>query len=260
MSDKQLTFWEHLDELRVVLIRVAIVVVVIGATAFLLKDELFSLVLAPQNSDFVTYRLLDKISLWVNPSGESAGFSLELINTQLAQQFMVHVKMAIYVGFLVAFPYVLYEIFRFISPALYDNERRYGFRFIFVGYFMFLMGVVLSYLLIFPLTLRFLASYQVSQTVTNLIALDSYIGTLLMLNLMMGIVFELPVLCWLASKLGLLTSEFMRTYRRHAVVVLLLISAIITPTADVLTLLLVALPMYVLYELSILVVSLNQRN
>ncbi|MFI3331424.1 MAG: twin-arginine translocase subunit TatC [Rikenellaceae bacterium] len=261
MSGKQLTFWEHLDELRVVLFRVIIVVITVSVAAFMLKEQLFAVVLAPKDGGFITYRLLGDLSSWFSSSGSSLeGFNVELINTELSRQFMVHIKIAMYAGFLVVFPYVLYEIFRFISPALYAHERRYAGRFIFSGYFMFLMGVALSYFLIFPLTFRFLASYQVSSEVQNLISLDSYISTMMMLNFMMGLVFELPILCWLAAKLGFLSSAFMRKYRRHAVVILLCISAVITPTADAMTLIMVALPMYILYELSILLVGITNKK
>lgn len=252
------TFWDHLDALRAVLVRIAIGVVIAGVAAFFFKDQLFSVILAPKNSDFFTYRLLERFSAMLPFGSAGSGiesFSIDLINTQLTQQFMIHVRMAMYVGFLLVFPYILYELFHFISPALYDSERRYGFRVISSGYIMFMLGVALSYYMVFPLTFRFLGNYQVSNEVVNLISLESYISTMMMLNMMMGIVFEIPILCWLFAKFGLLTADFMRTYRRHAIVGLLFISAIVTPTADIMTLLLVAMPMYILYEISIYIVS-----
>ena len=151
-------------------------------------------------------------------------------------------RVALYAAFLLIFPYILYELFRFISPALYSNERKYAFQIIASGYFMFMMGVALSYFLIFPLTFRFLGTYQVSALVENQIVLESYISTMMMLNLMMGIVFEIPILCWLFAKLGFISASFLRSYRKHAIVILLIIAAIITPTADIFTLLLVSLP------------------
>lgn len=250
------TFWEHLDALRNSLWKIAATIIVIGCIAFFFKDALFAVILAPKDSDFITYRLLEKIgSVFSLPDAGMDSFSVKLINTQLAQQFTIHIRMAMYAGFLLAFPYVLYEIFRFVSPALYANERKYACRVIVSGYIMFMIGAALSYFLIFPLTFRFLGTYQVSAEVENQIVLESYIGTLMTLNLMMGIMFEIPVLSWLFAKLGFISTAFLRKYRRHAIVTLLILSAVITPTSDIVTLLLVAFPMYLLYEISILVVA-----
>ncbi len=269
MSQQQnITFWDHLDELRSVLIRIVGVVVVAGCAAFSFKDQLFAVIFAAKDSDFVTYRLLDRVSAFFNALiyGAEAtaepieSFSVELINTQLTQQFTTHISVAMWMGVLIVFPYILFEIFRFISPALYSNERRYTSRVVVSGYFMFMVGVALSYFLIFPLTFRFLATYQVSDSVNNMIAMESYIGTLITLSLMMGVVFEMPIICWLFAKLGFLTASFMRQYRRWAIVILLTVAAVITPTADIITMLLVTLPMYALYELSILIVACSGKK
>ncbi|SHG05539.1 twin-arginine translocase subunit TatC [Dysgonomonas macrotermitis] len=255
MSTKTLTFWEHLDELRASLIRIVIVTVIFGFIAFFFKDYLFSLVLAPKNESFVTYTIFRDISNFFLSSGnEGEAFSVQLINTGLAEQFVIHMKVAMYAGLLCASPYILYLLFRFVAPALYSNEKRYAFRVVLGGYIMFLLGVLLNYFLIFPLTFRFLGTYQVSTEVVNMISLHSYVDTLMMLSLMMGLVFEIPILCWLFAKFGFLSAPFMRKYRRHAIVILLVISAVITPTTDIFTLLLVAMPMYLLYEISILIV------
>ena len=159
-------------------------------------------------------------------------------------------KTALCAGVLCASPYILYQLFRFVSPALYENERRYVTRVVGGGYVMFGLGVLTSYFLIFPLTFRFLGTYQVSGDVDNLITLDSYISTLVMTCLAMGLVFEIPMLSWLFAKLGFLSDGFMRRYRKHAVIIILVVAAIITPTSDVFTLSLVALPMWILYEVS----------
>ena len=164
-------------------------------------------------------------------------------------------RAAIYAGILIASPYILYTLFRFISPALYNQEKKYAARVVGSSYVMFMLGVALSYFLIFPLTFRFLGTYQVSGEVENMISLQSYMDTLMMMNLMMGIVFEIPILCWLLAKFGLLSAAFMRRYHRHAIVVILVLAAIITPTSDVFTLLMVSLPMWLLYEISILIVK-----
>ena len=243
VKSKPQTFWDHLDVLRTSLIRMAVAVVVCGVAAFVLKDELFYVVLAPRSSDFVTYRLLG-----VEP------FSIHLMNTGLTEQFMIHVRTAIFAGLLVASPYILYELFRFVSPGLYQNERRYAVWIVGAAYVMFLVGTLVNYFVVFPLTVRFLGTYQVSPDVANMLTLQSYIDTLLGMSLVMGVVFELPVVCGLLGRMGLLTGSMMTQYRRHAVVAMLIVAAIITPTTDVFTLFVVALPIYLLYEASIFVV------
>ena len=241
-----LTFWDHLDELRAVLIRILVITAIAAVSAFCLKEELFAVVLAPRSSDFITYRVMG-----VEP------FCINLMNTGLTEQFMIHLRTALYAGVLVALPYILYQLFRFVSPALYDHERRYATLLVGSGYMMFMMGTLLNYLLIFPLTVKFLGTYQVSPDVANMLTIQSYIDTLLMMNFVMGIVFELPVVCWLLGKMGLVTAQIMSQWRRHAVVVILIVAAIITPTTDAFTLFLVALPIWLLYEISIWIVRIT---
>jgi sec-independent protein translocase protein TatC len=224
----------------------AVAVMVLGVVAFCLKDALFSVVLAPRSSDFVTYQLL----------GVDA-FHINLMNTGLTEQFMIHMRTAIYAGLLLASPYILYELFRFVSPGLYQNERRYAVWIVGAAYVMFLMGTLVNYFIVFPLTVRFLGTYQVSPDVANMLTLQSYIDTLLGMSLVMGVVFELPVVCGLMGRMGLINSQMMAQFRRHAVVAILVVSAIITPTTDVFTLFVVALPIYLLYELSIQIVKIT---
>ena len=243
MERESMTFWEHLDELRSSLIRMACVIAVFAVIAFVMKDELFAVVLAPRSSDFVTYQLL----------GVKA-FSLHLMNTGLTEQFMIHMRTAVYAGLLLASPYVLYELFRFVSPALYQHERRYAVWIVGTAYVMFMVGTLVDYFMVFPLTVRFLGTYQVSPDVANMLTLQSYVDTLLGMSLVMGVVFELPVVCGLLGHMGLINAQMMVTYRRHAIVAILVVAAIITPTTDVFTLFVVALPIYLLYEVSIVVV------
>ena len=217
------SFWDHL-----------------GIVAFSFKETLFDIVLAPRSSDFFTFRLMG-----VEP------FSVRLMNTGLTEQFMIHLKVAIYAGLLVASPYVLYQIFAFVSPALYERERRYAVQIVGSAYVMFTIGTLLNYCLIFPLTVKFLGTYQVSADVANMLTLQSYIDTLIAMSLVMGLVFELPVVCWILGRMGLLNRQLMRDYRRHAVVVILIVAAIITPTGDAFTLIIVSLPIWLLYEISI---------
>ena len=244
-----MTFWDHLDVLRSSLIRMAVAVAVLAVAAFVLKEQLFSVVLAPRSSDFVTYRLLG-----VTP------FHLHLMNTGLTEQFMIHMRTALYAGLLAASPYVLYELFRFVSPGLYQNERRYAGWIVGAAYVMFLVGTLVNYFVVFPLTVRFLGTYQVSPDVANMLTLQSYVDTLLGMSLVMGVVFELPVVCGLMGRMGLLNDQWMSDYRRHAIVAILVVAAIITPTTDVFTLFVVALPIYLLYEVSIGIVRITKLN
>ena len=238
-----LTFWDHLDELRTSLFRIICAVALFAVIAFVMKEELFGIILAPRSSDFITYRLLG-----------TDDFSIHLMNTGLTEQFMIHMQTAIYAGLLIASPYILYELFRFVSPGLYDNERRYAVWIVGAAYLMFIIGTLVNYFIVFPFTVRFLGTYQVSPDVANMLTLQSYIDTLLGMSLIMGVVFELPVVCALMGRMGLINGNMMSTYRRHALVAILIVAAIITPTTDVFTLFVVALPVYLLYEISILIV------
>ena len=252
-TDKQ-TFWDHLDALRAAVVKSLLAAVVCGIVAFCFKEELFAVILAPKDAGFITYRLLHSISGIVTDA-DSLNFNVKIISTGLAEQFMIHMQTAMCAGVLCASPYILYQLFRFVSPALYANERRYVVRVVGGGYAMFAIGVAVSYFLVFPLTFRFLGDYHVSSEVDNMVTLQSYISALLTMSLAMGIVFEIPILSWLFAKLGFISSAFMRKYRRHAIVIILVVAAVITPTSDVFTLSLVSLPMWLLYEASIFIVE-----
>lgn len=258
MSDQAKSFWAHLEELKGYLLRIGAVVVVFTAVAFGFKGWLFEAVLAPSHGDFLTYRLMASLGLAPLPAG--GGDIVQLINTGLAAQFTTHLRVALYVGLLLALPYVIYSLFEFISPALYDHERRHTRRYVAGGYVMFLVGCALNYFVIFPFTFRFLAGYQVSSAVPNMIALESYISTLLGMTVVMGALFEIPVVCALLARLGVLHHKQMIAARRYAVVVALVVSAVITPTGDPFTLLLVALPVWLLYELGVWVVRGVERG
>lgn len=248
MNDDNLTFWEHVDVLRGCLVRIIVVTVVCGLAAFNFKEVLFSIVLAPSRYSFVSYRLL-----------HASPFHINLVNIGLTEQFMIHVKTAFSFGFLVASPYVLYALYRFIAPALYRRERHYAVRVVLGGYVMFVLGLLVNYFIIFPLTVRFLGTYQVSSSVHNMLSLQSYIDTLLMMSLMFGILFEIPVISWLLALFGLLKAEWMQRYWRQALVAIVVIAAVITPTGDAFTLAIVSLPIWLLYEASILIVRAANR-
>lgn len=247
--EEQMTFWDHLDVLRGSIIRVLVASVVMGVAVFFMKDYLFDLVLWPRDSDFPTYRLLG-----------AEPFQLKLVNTELTEQFMIHMKVSLITGLLVASPYVIYVLFRFISPALYDNERRASYRLVGAAYLMFMVGIVVNYFLIFPLTVRFLGTYSVSSEVETLLTLSSYVDTLMLMSLVFGIVFEIPVIAWLLARFGMLKASWMSEYRRHAIVAILIAAAIITPTADIMTLIVVSLPIWLLYEVSIWIVRFTNTN
>lgn len=247
-SNNELTFWEHLDVLRGSLIRIVLVSVITALVTFCFKDELFSIVLAPRNSNFFIYKLL---------GGEP--FDIKLVNIGLTEQFMIHMKTAFCFGILVASPYILYLLYKFVSPALYQNERRYAMRIVGGGYVMFMVGVLVNYCVIFPLTVRFLGNYQVSESVGNMLSLQSYMDTLMTMTFVFGVVFEIPIISWLLAMFGLLKAQWMRQYRKNAFVVILIIAAVITPTSDAFTMSIVALPIWLLYEVSIIIVAHTKR-
>lgn len=243
------SFWDHLDALRSTIVRMLVAVLAAACVCFCFKEWMFSLLLAPSQPDFPAYRLLAFFS-------ESAqSFHVDLFNPQLTQQFVVHIKASFAFGVLLVSPYLVFSLFHFIAPALYTAERRPTVRAATGGFVMFLAGVVLSYFLIFPLTFRFLGTYQVDPTIPNIIALDDYMSLLFAVSMLMGILFELPILAWLLAKVRLIQAHTMRHFRRHAIVAILIIAAIITPTGDPFTLTIVALPIYLLYEFSIFIVN-----
>lgn len=248
-NNAELTFWEHLDVLRGSIIRIIVVAALFATAAFCLKNSLFSIVLAPSHSNFITYRLL-----------HAEPFRIHLINVGLTEQFAVHVKTALAVGLYAASPYIIYILYRFVSPALYDRERRYAVRIVGSGYLMFIIGTLVDYFLIFPLTVRFLGTYQVSTEVESMLSLSSYIDTLLVMSIVFGAIFEIPVVNWLLAKAGILRPDLMVSYRRQAIVAILVVAAVVTPTGDAFTLIVVALPIWLLYELSIVVVKIAVKK
>ncbi len=250
-----MTFGGHLEVFRQMLFRIIGITTVLAIAIFCLKSETWKLILWPTQSDFILYRVLQH---WVDLAGIHLvvnHFHVNMMSTELSSQFMTHVSTSLYLALLLASPYIVYEIYRFISPALYDNEKHGSKITLLAVYLLFFLGLIINYLVILPLSFRFLGTYQVSEEVVNMIALDSYTDTFWTLSFLMGVVFEIPVICWLLAKFGLLKPEFMITYRRHAIVVILVAAAIITPTTDVFTLMLVAFPIWLLYEFSIFIVK-----
>lgn len=249
-----LTFGGHLEVLRRMLFRIIAVAGVIAVVVFCFKDRTFGLLLAPSEWDFVTYRWIEHAVHLLGLDFHFEEYHIELIATDLSSQFMTHITTAVYLGLLGASPYILYELFRFISPALYENERRYSVQVAGTIYALFIIGVLMSYFVLFPISFRFLGTYSVADRVHSTITLDSYISTFTSLTLIMGVVFQLPVIAFFLGKMGIVTSDMLAQYRKHAFIIIMLVAAIITPP-DIMTLVLVALPLYLLYELSIRVVK-----
>ena len=250
---REMTFWEHLDELRGVLIRSIIAIVIITIVAFSLKHILFDyIILGPKNSDFITYRVLCKLGKFLGMNSFCLDTSsIHLINISLAGQFMAHMTTSIITGLIVTSPYIIWELWRFIAPGLSPAERKNTRGAVFVISFLFLSGVLFSYFLAVPLMVNFLGNYQVSESVTNQIALVSYTSAVTTMTLLMGLVFEFPVIVLFLTKIGILTPAFMAKHRKHTIVAILILAGLITPSPDIFSQLIVAIPLYTLYEISV---------
>lgn len=246
-----LTFGGHLEVLRQMLFRILGVAGVLAVVIFCFKDVTWQVLLAPSEWNFCTYQ-------WIESAMQAIGFAdfhfekyhVDLIATDLSSQFMTHITTAIYLGLLGASPYILFELFRFVSPALYANEKKYSVQVAAVIYLLFILGVLMSYFILFPISFRFLGTYSVAERVHSTITLDSYVSTFTTLTLLMGVVFQLPVIVFALTKLGFVDSALLVKYRKHALILIMLVAAIITPP-DLMTLILVTIPLYILYELSI---------
>jgi len=250
----EMSFLEHLEELRWHIIRSALAIIVLAIVAFILKDFIFSkVILSPRTPDFWTNRMFAQLGDLVGSEALKINkVPLELISIKMAGQFMTHIWVSIIAGFIISSPLVFYEFWRFIKPALYDTERKYAGGAVFFTSVLFMMGVLFGYYLIVPLSVHFLGSYNVSGDVTNQINLRSYIGTVTSISLAAGVVFLIPIFSYFLSKVGLLTPQFMRTYRKHAYVVMLLLSALITPP-DIFSQVMVFFPLFFLYEIGIMI-------
>ena len=241
------------------LFRVLAVVLVFAIVLFFFKDWTFKLLMAPSQWDFVTYRYIEKLLHWLGSDFTFNEYHINLIATELSSQFMTHITAALLLGFLCASPYILWELFRFVTPALYEKERKYSVRIAVIVYVLFVVGVLMSYFILFPISFRFLGTYTVSDLVESNITLNSYISTFTTLTLIMGLVFQLPVLAFFLGKIGVVKSDFLKKYRRHALVIIMVVAAIITPP-DLMTLILVTIPLYLLFEVSILVLKRMEKT
>jgi len=251
-TEKEMTFWDHLKELRVHLVRSLVSVILFAILAFINKDFVFdNIILAPKDADFITNQLLCKLGMLVNIDYFCiSDFSLNIININMAGQFMTHLYISFMAGVVMAAPYIIYQFWKFIEPALYDHEKKNTGSTVLVCSTLFLTGVAFSYFLIVPLALNFFGSYHVSSEVLNQIALGSYISMVVTVTISIGVVFELPVVLFFLTKAGLISIEFLKKNRKYMLVIVLIMSAIITPP-DVFSQVMVTVPLMILYEFSI---------
>lgn len=249
-----LSFGGHLDVLRKMLFRVLAVVVAFAAIIFCFKEHTFAMLLAPHDSDFITFRVIEECMNNLGIDFHFEDYDIPLISTELSSQFMTHITVSCLLGVLFASPYIVFELFRFVSPALYESEKKYSHVVAGVVYLLFIFGLLMSYFILFPVSFRFLATYQVDADIANTITLDSYITTFITLTFMMGVVFQVPVFAFVLGKMGLIDAGMLRRYRSYALVIIMIVAAIITPP-DIFTLVLVTIPIYGLYELSIRVLK-----
>ena len=263
-NEGEMSFFQHLEALRWHLIRSAFAIVIFAILAFIYYDEIFDgIIMAPTHTSFFTYRMMCNVGHFLQnltPWFEAKSFCVEkitvnLINTELAGQFTLQINSAMVIGLTLGIPYILFELWKFIRPALHERERKSASGFVFYSSFLFALGVMFGYYVVTPLAIKFLAGYVVSPTITNMFTTDSYISTVTTLTLASGVGFQLPIVVYILANIGILTPKFMRDKRRYAIVIILIIAAIITPTPDALTMVVVAMPLLVLYEVSIKVAA-----
>ena len=258
MSEKEMSFWDHLEEFRWTIIRVLGALGILTVVGFIIIPKIFdSIIMAPRSSDFITYRFFENASKYLPflPDFSGDSFHVTMLNINMTTQFMTYISSSFAFAVLFTIPYILYELWRFVSPALYENEAK-GIKTAFAfGGFMFVIGCLVGYFLVFPLIFRFLITFELSESIENMISLDSYMSNFYTLILIMGIVFELPLVAWLLSKLGLIYRSFFKKFRRHAIVGSLVLAALITPSGDPFSLFVVTIPLYMLWEISAFVVK-----
>ena len=254
-----MTFGEHLEVLRRMLFRVLAVVGILAVVIFCFKEQTFNLLMAPSQWDFITYRAIEKLLHRLGSNFTFNEYHINIIATELSSQFMTHITASLVLGTLLASPYILWELFRFIVPALYENERRYAVGTALIVFIQFVVGVLMSYFILFPISFRFLGTYSVSEMVESNITLRSYINTFTTLTLIMGLVFQLPVMAFFLGKIGAVEATLLKRYRKHALVIIMVVAAIITPP-DLMTLILVTIPLYLLYEVSIIILKRMEKR
>jgi len=258
----EMSFFDHLEALRWHLIRSALAIVVFTILAFSFYTWIYNnIIMAPSKPTFWTFRMMCELGAFLHRDGMCPDkINIKLINTEMAGQFTLMIDSSLMIGLVLAIPYALYELWRFIKPALHEKERKAASGFVFYASFLFLSGVLFGYYIITPVSLNFLAGFTVSESIENLFSVDSYMSSVSTLTLATGLVFELPILVYILANLGILTPKFMRETRRYAIVIILIIAAVVTPTPDMLTMTVVAIPLLLLYELSISVAGVVQKR
>jgi len=260
---KDMSFLEHLDELRKHLMRSVVIVVAFMFVAFAFTEFIFEEVLfGPAKADFWTYTKMCELGNWLGTKGLCVGIDLKLVNFSITGQFMTHLTSSIILGLVMAFPYIVWEVWRFVRPALYDKEIKAAKGIVFYIVLLFSAGILFGYFIITPISVNFLATYKITPRINpdNQFDLHSYISMVSWLTLISALMFQLPIVAYFLAKAGIISASFMRSYRRHSIVVILIASAIITPSADLFSQLIVALPLYILYEMSIFIVAYTQRK
>lgn len=260
--EAEMSFFDHLEELRWHLVRSAIAVCIFMAGAFYYYDFIFSkIIMGPAKPSFWTYRMLCKLGAALHREGFCVNnVPVKLMNNEMAGQFTLQINSALMIGVVLGFPYLLWEVWKFIKPALHEKERKAAGGFVFYASVLFILGILFGYYIITPMSVNFLASYTISPEITNWFSIDSYISSVATLTLASGVVFQLPILVYILSSLGILTPAFMRSGRRYAIVIILIVAAVITPTPDMLTMTVVSIPLFVLYEVGIVVAGVVERR
>ena len=247
-----MSFFEHIEELRWHLLRAAASVLIFTVIVFLLKDFVFQhVILGPTSPDFITYQLFCKYL----PQFCFYPQHLQIITRDIQEQFLSHIKVSLWLGFIVSFPYILFEIWRFIRPGLYKKEIIAARGMVFICSALFLSGVAFGYFIITPIAVTFLSSYSVSPEIANTTTLAALVNSITMFTIPVGLIFETPIVLYFMAKIGLVSSDFLVQYRKHSFVVIIIVAAVITPSPDVFSQMLVAIPLYMLYEVSIIVVK-----
>jgi sec-independent protein translocase protein TatC len=262
--EAEMSFFDHIDVLRKHLIRVAIVVLVFTLGAFYYTDFIFNtIIMGPKNPSFWTYRMMCKLVARfpsIGPEFCITKIDAKIINTEMAGQFTLQLNSCVMVGIILGIPYLLFELWLFVKPALHDTERKSASGFVVFASSLFFLGILFGYYIICPLSINFLTNFTVSPDIQNTFTIDSYLSSVMTLTLGAGIIFQLPVIIYILSKLGIMTPAFMRASRRYSTVLILIIAAVVTPTADPYTMLIVAMPLFLLYELSIYISANIERK
>lgn len=260
LGDGYMTFGDHLEVLRRMLLRIFLAIIINSIIVFIFKEQVTDLLFAPTNSDFILYQWInDLLNIFNINSVQLDEFNIQLINTELSSQFMTHLQISFYFGSLISSPYIVYQLFGFIKPALFESEKKYFVLILFAIYVLFSIGLIMNYFIIFPISLRFLGTYQLNEAVANTVSLNSYTSSFLLLSLAMGLVFEFPAISFILGKMGIIDANTLKRYRKYAFVIILIVSALITPP-DVFSLILMTIPLYVLYEFSIFILAYTVHN